>query len=196
MSLSGVCSVTGLKFGKPEDPNVQLSDFASSVFAAISILSAYIHKLRTGEGKYIDVSMFNSALAAIPLHVASVGNGKGIIEDFISNPGYRIYKAKDGYVSIGILDEPKFWKEFCRAIGLDYEDISFDERIRKDEEISKRIAEKFRELKVSQIEELLKNLPCGIVKDLEDVLESSEIIEDISFENEQFKVIKFPVRFE
>lgn len=196
LSLSGVCSVTGLKFNKPEDPNVQLSDFASSVFATISILAAYIHKLRTGEGKYIDVSMFNSALAAIPLHVASVGNGKGNIKDFVSNPGYRIYKAKDGYVSIGILDEPRFWKEFCKVIELDYGDISFDERIKRDEEISKQIAEKFKELTVDQIEELLKDLPCGVVKDLEEALKDSEIIKEISFENERYIVIGFPVRFE
>ena len=195
LSLAGVCSITGLKFGKPEDPNVQLSDFASSVFAAISILAAYVHKLRTGEGRYIDVSMFNSALAAIPLHVASFGNGKGVIKDFISNPGYRIYKAKDGYVSIGILDEPKFWSEFCRALGLDYGDLSFDERIRRDEEISEKIANRLRELRVEEIEELLGDIPCGVVKNLEEVLENSEIIEEVSFEGDRYKVMKFPVRF-
>ncbi len=196
LSLTGICEITGLKLGKAEDPNVQLSDFASSMFAAISILSAYVRKLKTNKGTFIDLSMFNSALASIPLHVASVANGYSIIEDFVSNPGYAIYEAKDGYVSIGILDEPKFWERFCDLMNLDFGKLSFDERIKREKEIRAKIAEKFKNLKISQIEELFgDSIPYSVVRSLEDVLKDSEILRDVIFEGESFKVIKFPAKF-
>ncbi len=197
LSLAGICSITGLKFKKPEDPNVQLSDFASSMFAAISILSAYINKLKTGKGVFIDLSMFNSALAAVPLHVASVANGKGEIPDFISNPAYAIYKLKNGYISLGILDEPKFWNKLCEALNLDYKNISFNERLRRNEEISEKIAKKLEEREIEEIENLFGNeIPYGVVKSLKSALEDSEILRDANFEGKNYKVIKFPAKFE
>ena len=50
MSFAGVCKITGLKFDKPMDPNVQLSDYASAMFATISVLAALIRRIKNGEG--------------------------------------------------------------------------------------------------------------------------------------------------
>lgn len=135
LSFAGICRLTELKVGRPEDPNVQLSDFAAAVYAAISILAAYIRKLKTGEGTYIDLGMLDSVYAAIPAHTAHILNGLGYVRDFVENPGYGIYRTRDGYVSLGVLGEPHFWKKLCKALQLDYGDLGYRERMERYEEI-------------------------------------------------------------
>ncbi|WP_290900241.1 CaiB/BaiF CoA-transferase family protein [Ferroglobus sp.] len=191
LSLTGICFIAGKKFEKPIDPNVQLSDFASAVFAVISILAAYVRKIKTGEGCYIDLSMLDSALAAIPLHSARLLNGMDVAEDFVANPGYDIYEAKDGFVSVGILDEPHFWKEFCERLGLEYGDVSFDERLERAEEVRGRIAEKIGNKKVEELEKMLENVPFAAVKELPG---NREIICEAKYDR-TYRVVGFPAKF-
>ncbi len=197
LSLSGICEISGLSGSMPSDPNVQLSDFASAITAAVAILSAYLRKMRTGKGAYIDVSMYNSALFAIPLHFLNAINKNDPLPEFYSNPGYRIYRAKDCYVSFGILDEPKFWKVLCERLGLDeYRDISFGERIERSEEIEKRISEKLSELGRGDLERIfMEDIPYGFVNDLSSVSSQSSMAREKVFMDKVVKTISFPATF-
>ncbi|RLI83228.1 CoA transferase [Archaeoglobales archaeon] len=198
LSMNGVCKITGLKVGKPADPNVQLADFSSAMFATIAILMAIIKREKTGEGEYIDVSMYDSSFAAVPLHTSRYLNGGGDLEDFISNPGYDIYKTKDGFVSLGMLNEPHFWKNLCVALKLErYIDLSYDERIKRYSEIRNEIEKRISKFSNKEIFELFRksNLPFGVVKD---VLEGSKLYEKRgflakSFYRREYTVATFPV---
>ncbi|WP_456478100.1 CaiB/BaiF CoA transferase family protein [Geoglobus ahangari] len=197
LSLSGVCEVSGLLRNMPSDPNVQLSDFASAVTAVIAILSAYIRKLKTGKGAYIDVSMYDSALFAIPLHFLNTANGNEHLTEFYSNPGYKIYRARDCYVSLGILDEPKFWKILCERLGLgEYGDVSFVERLRRSNEIERKISEKISELRKTDLESIFKeDIPYGIVNDLKSVSTQSRLVRRTLFMDRDVKTVSFPAIF-
>jgi|Deesub1362A_J573_1020465.scaffolds.fasta_scaffold00218_4 crotonobetainyl-CoA:carnitine CoA-transferase CaiB-like acyl-CoA transferase len=177
LSFAGICRISGLKDGEPRDPNVQFSDFTSAVFATISILMALIRKEKTGEGAYIDVSMMDSAFAAIPLHTSNLLNSKGDVIDFMSNPGYEIYRTKDGYISLGIMDEPHFWRNLCTALEIDDSDIDYSERIKRYQEIKDVLSRKFIEMTNEQAFNLLRqaNVPFGLVND---VKLGAEIIRD------------------
>ncbi len=198
LSMNGVCGITGLKVGRPVDPNIQLADFSSAMFATIAILMAIIKREKTGEGEYIDVSMYDSSFAAIPLHTSRYLNGGNDLEDFISNPGYEIYKTKDGLVSLGIVNEPHFWRNLCIALKLEkYADLSYGERIKKYSEIKNEIKGKIREFTSKEIFELFRksNLPFGVVND---VLEGSKLYERRgllakSFYGKEYTVATFPV---
>ncbi|NOY11791.1 MAG: CoA transferase [Archaeoglobi archaeon] len=195
LAMAGVCEVAGMAGGEPSDPNVQLSDFSSAVFAAITILSAYVRKLRTGKGAYIDLSMFDSALASIPLHTSAILNSGEYMRDFSENPGYRIYRAKDCYVSLGILDEPQFWDEMCRALGLDFTGMSFEERLKRSGEIEAAISARFAEMDREDIERAFgERIPYGIVESLGDVAEKSWMLEEFEFEGKRFRGLRFPAR--
>ncbi|ADC65380.1 L-carnitine dehydratase/bile acid-inducible protein F [Ferroglobus placidus DSM 10642] len=191
LSLAGICLIAGKKFGKPIDPNVQLSDFASAVFAAISILAAYVRKIKTGEGCYINLSMLDAALASVPLHSARLLNGMDVAEDFVSNPGYDVYEAKNGYVSVGILDEKHFWKEFCEKLGLEYGDLSFEERIKRADEIRKRISEVLKDKSVEELEGILENVPFSAVRNFP---KESEIFCEAEYDK-KYRVVGFPATF-
>ena len=200
LSFAGICKVTGLRVGRPEDPNVQLSDFAAAIYAAISILAAYVRKLRTGEGTYIDVSMLDSAFAAIPAHTAHILNGLGDVRDFIRNPGYGIYRTRDGFVSLGILGEPHFWRNLCRALELDFGDLGYRERMERYEEIREVIQDKLKDMSTREVFELLRaaNVPFGVVNSVEEgavIVEKRGIIGRVEYKGKVYRCVSFPVRF-
>ena len=88
-------------------------------FAIIAILSALLHRERTGKGQYIDVSISAGILplmGALPYAqwmkdpFRSVHFSSGLRADF------RAYETSDGkYVAVSP-SEPWLWKRFCAAI--------------------------------------------------------------------------------
>ena len=71
-------SVTGHPGGPPVKAGVPVADIGCALFAVYGILSAYIGRQTSGEGQYIDASLFDSALAfSIWDIVASTGAPAG-----------------------------------------------------------------------------------------------------------------------
>jgi crotonobetainyl-CoA:carnitine CoA-transferase CaiB-like acyl-CoA transferase len=114
------------------------------MMAAIAILAATIHRERTGEGQFLDVPMLDGVISRL-----SMNAGKYFMDRKLPERGdmlltgryacYQVYQTKDGrHVSLGAL-EPKFWKNFCEAIGrrdLIYKQyFEGEERLRIIEEI-------------------------------------------------------------
>ncbi len=90
--------------------------------AALAILAAIIHRGKTGEGQYLDVSMLDGVISWLSMHA-----GKYFSDKELPKRGempllgrfacYQVYPTKDGrYMSLGAM-EHKFWKNFCEMIG-------------------------------------------------------------------------------
>ncbi len=195
LALAGVLEVSG--FGEPRDPNVQLADFSSSLFAAIAILGAIIERERTGKGRYIDIGMFQSAIFSIPLHSTPLLNGMNILPVFSSNPGYGIYKTRDGYITVGIIAEEHFWKRLCEALEID--GGSLFESFSRFDEIKNRIQEKFAEMSTDEAVNTLisADVPVMEVMSLKDVRKIEEMVgetltEVVEYGDERFVVVKPP----
>lgn len=112
-SLSGLLDVM---HSKPLVPGVQVADIGCALMAAFSIASSLFNRERGGEGNYIDMSIFHSALSLINIHIAQRSVSKKS-ETILSGtkPCYNIYETKDGrHLSIGAI-ENKFWESFCNA---------------------------------------------------------------------------------
>jgi crotonobetainyl-CoA:carnitine CoA-transferase CaiB-like acyl-CoA transferase len=123
LSLSGVMSYSGTQEKGPCLMGIQVADVGSgSNNTAIGILAAVVHRLRTGEGQRIDVSMTDGMF---PYHVVSgigalVGEACPCYESELLNGGslYGFYETRDGrYLSFGGL-EPQFLTAFLQALGL------------------------------------------------------------------------------
>ena len=92
-----------------------LGDTAPGLHAAIGMLAALHHRSRTGEGCYVDVSMYDSMIAvADVVHPASMGvepsralDGIGILHAF---------RADDGWFTIEVVREQHFAR-FAEAVG-------------------------------------------------------------------------------
>ena len=104
--------------GRPIAPAVDIAYMTTCLYVAIAVLAALIHREKTGEGQYIDISLHDAAFSLLTMPVAyhaAVGSLKGF--PLASLPHYGVYETKDGgYITIGIL-EKRFWENFCRAIG-------------------------------------------------------------------------------
>jgi crotonobetainyl-CoA:carnitine CoA-transferase CaiB-like acyl-CoA transferase len=145
IGLGGLLEITGEKNGDPILPGVQIADIGGGgMMAAIAILAAAIHREKTGEGQFLDISMMDGIISWLSMHA-----GKYFFDKELPKRGemqlsgryacYQVYPTKDGrHMSLGAL-EPKFWMNFCEAIGrrhLIYKQfIEGEERLRVIEEI-------------------------------------------------------------
>ena len=121
VSLAGITSLTGERDGRPHIPGIQIADISGGLMAALGIMIALNSRHLTGAGQYIDISLFNAALAMLPAD-ASLYFGNGQIPQRGESrligllPNYSIYKTKDNrYMAVGAL-EKKFWTNFCRVV--------------------------------------------------------------------------------
>jgi len=126
MALSGVDSFSGKKTTGPSLHGIQIADIASGAKnMVIGVLAAYIKRQATGEGDYIDISITDGVFAMSAFTTAAYIEGEPLPqpETQMLNGGgiYDYYITSDGrYLSVGPI-EPKFFQNFCQAIG--YNDI-------------------------------------------------------------------------
>lgn len=130
-SLSGMLNVMS---NKPFVPGVQIADISSAFIAAFSIVVALFYREKNGKGNYIDVSITNSALSVIGIHIAqrSISKNPSTVLSG-TKPCYNVYKTKDNkFVSLGAI-EKKFWQSFCNATNRkDFLQKQFDVGVMRD----------------------------------------------------------------
>lgn len=120
-ALTGIAAMTGSRTDGPILHGTPVCDLAGSFHAVIGILMAVLHRQRTGDGQYLDVSIADSSLmlSALWAPMALAAGLKPGWESTVLNGGsfYGYYRTRDGeYLSVGGL-EPKFVKGFFEAIG-------------------------------------------------------------------------------
>lgn len=109
--------------GAMETPQVfggQVADMAGAYMAFSGVLAALLRRERTGEGAFVDASLFESSLpfvlyAWVEALLTGRGGGEGDLTGGMAC--YRIYKAGDGQAVALAALEPKFWTNFCTAVG-------------------------------------------------------------------------------
>jgi alpha-methylacyl-CoA racemase len=120
LALGGV-----LGLNLPVIPGVQIADLVGgSMQTVMEILRALVARHRTGEGRYVDVSMYAGVTSLLTVPLAAWHDtgcepkpGAEILSGRYAC--YNIYQAADSrWLAVGAL-EPKFWAELCRRLGCD-----------------------------------------------------------------------------
>ena len=132
LALAGVLGLSGCRQGELAQPGIQAADlFGGSLLALAGLLAAVIQRERTGQGQLVDVAMFDGSVALAAMVFAGVAAGleeprPGGMTLNGRSPCYGLYQTKDGaWFSLGAL-EPKFWRNFCRAVERpDLEPLQF-----------------------------------------------------------------------
>lgn len=121
VGLAGVLAMTGLAGGAPVMPGAQIADMASGLWGAIGVLGALVGRERGQEGRWLDVSMTESALSLLAAELGNLPFGARPTRGAeLLNGGvacYGVYGTRDGkHLTVAGL-EPKFWLAFNQAIG-------------------------------------------------------------------------------
>ena len=121
LALSGALSYSGRRASGPPPLGMQVADVGGGALGAlVGLLVAVIQRAATGQGQYVDISIFDMMVAwqAHLLSHALVAGETPEAESMALNGGraYDFYATADGrWLSVGSL-EPKFWEGFCAAI--------------------------------------------------------------------------------
>ncbi|NVK17940.1 MAG: CoA transferase [Methylocystaceae bacterium] len=121
VALTGALSQTGHAETGPVPIFPPMADHSGAMQAVNSILAALFRRERTGKGAFIDVSLFEAALSwnylsLTPAHHGTVDAcGRGELSGAAA--WYNIYETKDGRFFAFAPIEPKFWQNFCKALG-------------------------------------------------------------------------------
>lgn len=121
LAIAGILDYTGRQEAGPLPLPIQAADITGGLYAVGGILAAVIHRLKTGEGQFVDISLTDAAfsLQALTAPPALVGNEQPKPETDGLNGGsfYDCYRTADQrFLSIAGL-EPQFFSGFCMAIG-------------------------------------------------------------------------------
>ena len=118
--MSGIMSVTGEPGRPPVKCGIPVTDLAAGLLALQAILAAYIHRLRTGEGQYIDTSLLEAGIALSVWESAEYFSGGGIPQPLGSahrmTAPYQAVRCSDGYIIVGSANQ-RSWERLARAIG-------------------------------------------------------------------------------
>jgi len=122
LGLNGLLSLTGDADGPPVSAAGQIADLGGgALMGAFGILTALRERDRSGEGQFVDVSMFDGALSWLAMVAARVfaaedrpRRGHEMLAG--SLVCYRPYRCADGWVTLGAL-EPKFFQAWCEGVG-------------------------------------------------------------------------------
>jgi len=117
--MSGIMMMTGYPGGRPAKVGIAMNDIASGVTALYGILGAYIGKLRTGTGQYLETSLLEAGLAWSQWEFgAYFGSGElptATGTRHRRSTPYQAYKTQDGYVTVGA-NNNKLWTNFCTMV--------------------------------------------------------------------------------
>ena len=120
--MSGLSSVTGFPGFPPMHVGFSYGDPNGGLHGAFAVLAALMHRARTGEGQYIDLSQWETSvtllgegLMAQQMHgepPPRVGNR----DAHMAPHGLFQCQGQDRWVSIAVASEDE-WQRLCRAMG-------------------------------------------------------------------------------
>ena len=118
--MSGLMSITGEPGRAPAKSGAPVCDINAGLLAALGVVSAYIHRLKTGEGQLVDTSLFEAGIqqtywqSAIYFATGEVP-GPGGSAHHLSAP-YQAFRAADGWLTIGGANQAN-WERLVRVLG-------------------------------------------------------------------------------
>ena len=134
-AMSGLMSITGEGPGRPPvKVGAPMTDITAGMLAALGICGAVIQRMRTGEGQYVDTSLYEAGIAhtfwqtAIYAATGEVPQAMGSAHP-LSAP-YQAFKTRDTWVIVGAANQSS-WLKFAEAIEAPHlaDDPRFDQPV-------------------------------------------------------------------
>jgi crotonobetainyl-CoA:carnitine CoA-transferase CaiB-like acyl-CoA transferase len=119
-AFSGLVSVTGEPGRMPVKPGISVADVNAGVLAALGVVSAYIHVLRTGRGQHVQTSLLQASIQQLYWHAAlffstgAMSPRLGTAHPIIAP--YQVFRCRDGGLAIGGANEAN-WVRITDVLG-------------------------------------------------------------------------------
>jgi crotonobetainyl-CoA:carnitine CoA-transferase CaiB-like acyl-CoA transferase len=120
--MSGLMSVTGEGAGRPPiKAGVPVGDISAGMLAAMGILAAYIHRLKTGEGQLVDTSLLEGSIVNTAW-VSAIFLATGISPQAIGSAHpmaapYQALQTADGWINIGAANQAN-WLRLVEVLEI------------------------------------------------------------------------------
>ncbi len=121
-AMSGIMSFTGVPDTPPVKAGVPIADMNAGMFSVYGILTAYINKLKTGKGQFLEISLLEAALAYTVWESAgyfATGEVAGPLGSSHRNSApYQALATSDGHLVVGAPNQPN-WERLAKAFGCE-----------------------------------------------------------------------------
>ncbi|HEX9122094.1 MAG TPA: CoA transferase [Actinomycetota bacterium] len=183
-ALSGVMSFTGQPEGEPTKVGVALLDVICGLYAANGIQAALLERSRTGRGRRLSVSLYETSVAALVNQAANYLLG-GVVPAPMGNEHpnivpYQLFHAADRPFILAAGND-RLYRRTCEAVGRpelaeDPRFVTNEDRVRHRAELIPILQELFRKENASTWLEALERagVPCAPVRKLDEVFASPE----------------------
>jgi crotonobetainyl-CoA:carnitine CoA-transferase CaiB-like acyl-CoA transferase len=118
-ALGGIMSVTGEPDGGPLLCGTPVVDTMGALACGQAVVTALLHRERTGEGQRVDVALLDLALLANAARLVQyLATGDEIARNGSAHPfmvPFQAFEAQDNWIYVAVWAD-KLWVPFCEAI--------------------------------------------------------------------------------
>lgn len=194
---TGWMHMNGQADGPPTKMPVALIDILAAHQLKEGILVALIHKLKTGKGSKVSVSLYDTAVASLAnqasnfLNLDIVPHRKGSLHPNIAPYGEILTTKDDKLILLAIGNDEQF-RKLCD--GLDLSSLKDDERfttnalrIKNRDQLFKELSEATRKLDSNSLDKMAaeKEIPIGRIRNLSELFSDKQSQNLILTQNEK-----------
>lgn len=182
---AGWAAMTGDPSAPPTKSGLSLVDYATGLAAAFGMLAAVVDATRTGGGRDVDVSLYDTALTMVS-YPATWFLSRGVASPRVpmsAHPSivpFQFFETSDGFIAVACAKE-KFFVRLVELIDLPElagteEFSTFSSRNAHREPLLSILAERFRGRSTADwVERLAGAVPCAPVRSMEQALDVAEL---------------------
>jgi len=205
-AMTGMMSINGHASGGDVRVGAPVVDMGTGLYATIGILMAIQERHKSGLGQFIDMSLYDSALALMHPHTGNYflskkpGTATGNAHPNIAP--YDKFKTATNEIFMGIGNDAGFVR-LCKALNLD--ELITDKRfLSNGDRVENRIAlTKYLEDALSNVdgvefsEKLLAaGIPAGPVRNIEEAINHPQTKErQMTISKDEYKGVSSPIKF-
>jgi crotonobetainyl-CoA:carnitine CoA-transferase CaiB-like acyl-CoA transferase len=119
--VSGLMSITGEPGRAPVKTGNPVTDINAGILAALGIVAAYVHRLKTGEGQLVDTSLMEAGVQQTYWQ-AAIFFATGVSPEptgsaHVLTAPYQSFPVSDGWINVGGANQTN-WKRLSTLVGM------------------------------------------------------------------------------